>query len=1195
MPFEKVETQVDFPAQERAILEFWTKANTFEKLRAKNRGKPIWSFLDGPITANNPMGVHHAWGRTYKDVYNRYFAMIGRELRYQQGFDCQGLWVEVEVEKELGLGSKRDIENLVPGDRFRSIDRFVQLCKDRVDRFARVQTDQSIRLGYWMDWDVGDADWAKPVDDRKSYFTMSSENNYTIWAFLKKCHDKGLIYRGYDVMPWCGRCGVGISEMEQKEGYRLTEHKSVFVKFPLKDRPGENLLVWTTTPWTLTSNVGAAVNPNLTYLKVRLKGEVYYVAKGAFKFNRMESSGADDEAEPEAAGGKKGKRDWIDGVPHLKTIEQMFKEKAGKEGFEIAGEVKGADMIGWPYSGPCDDLPAQQNNYGFPAEVARVVQERGWSGAVTAAATHRVIPWGDVGEKEGTGIVHIAPGCGREDFELGKEHGLPPVAPLDEAGTFVGGFGPMSDKVAYDPATADVVFERLKQTDRLFATERYVHKYPHCWRCKTELLFRLVDEWFIHMGPRETDQGFRGDIMKVVDQVTFLPESINGRARERDWLRNMGDWMISKKRFWGLALPIWVDEVTGDFEVIGSMEELKARAIEGWSEFEGHSPHRPWVDRVVIRNPKTGNRMTRISDVGNPWLDAGIVAFSTVRYNTDRAYWRKWYPADFITESFPGQFRNWFYALLAMSTMMSDGEPPFRTLLGFATVRDQFGKPMHKSDGNAIDFIDAANNGYELFHDIGPEQDAKVALADLPKGYLATREQLVTIKGEKHKRVFASYKPIGADVIRWFYCRFNPVSDVNFGPEPADEVRARFIIKLWNVYAFFCNYARLDGFDPSAPRVPVAERPDIDRWILSDLQLLITKAREAYESFNVMAFCLDAERFVDDKLSNWYVRRNRRRFWKGEKGRDKDAAYQTLYEVLTTLAKLIAPVVPFLAESIWRNLRTEGDAESVHLCEFPAEDTSKIDSPLSADMEALFDLVTLGSAARNTAKVKVRQPLAELKIQPGNDRVQRALARFADQLCEELNIRKATLHDAGAGPLLRIEVKPNNKRMGPSFGPRLKEVQAAIAAADHAALADKLRAGPAELACPNGPVMLDPADVIVGYVAPEGWVGAAERGTQVMLDVRITEDLARAGQAREVVRHVQELRRQADLELEDRIELACRTEAPALREAIESHRDFIAAETLTIRWAEAIDGDLHRADVKVDGHPLAIALRKTVS
>ncbi|HEX3313622.1 MAG TPA: class I tRNA ligase family protein, partial [Gemmataceae bacterium] len=746
MPFEKVETQVDFPAQERRTLEFWDAIRAFEKRRALNAGKPKWSFLDGPITANNPMGVHHAWGRTYKDAYNRYFAMTGHELRYQNGFDCQGLWVEVEVEKQLDLKTKRDIENLVPGDRFASIDKFVTLCKERVDTFARRQTDQSIRLGYWMDWDRTAADWAKAPGERKSYFTMSDENNYTIWSFLKKCFTRGLVYKGYDAMPWCGRCGVGLSQMEMHEGYELVAHRSVFVKFPLKPRDErsdslgstpENLLVWTTTPWTLTSNVGAAVNPKLTYLQVKHKDEIYYLAKGAFKFARLEEQFK--------------RKEWVEGVPKLKSLEQHFKEKGG---YEIVGEVTGESLVGRRYKGPYDELEAQAHPAGFPASIAAVVRRQNWGPNESARDLHRVIPWDDVGETEGTGIVHIAPGCGGADFHLSKEQRLVPIAPLDEEGRFHAGFGFLSGKSALDSATIDWILDDLQKKGILLAVEKYPHSYPHCWRCKTELLFRLVDEWFI-------DMKWRDEIAHVVGQVTFLPESINGKARELDWLRNMGDWMISKKRYWGLALPIWVDPETGDFEVIGGYEELKSRAVEGWAEFEGHDPHRPWIDLVKIKNPKTGNLMSRIGDVGNPWLDAGIVPYSTMGYAENHAEWEKWFPADFITECFPGQFRNWFYSLLAMSTMIT-GRPPFKVLLGHALVRDEHGEEMHKSAGNSIPFEGAANDGYE-------------------------------VNGKK-------YPPMSADVMRWMYCRQPFAQNINFGPHIAEEVRGKVHLKLWNTY-----------------------------------------------------------------------------------------------------------------------------------------------------------------------------------------------------------------------------------------------------------------------------------------------------------------------------------------------------------------------------------------------------------
>jgi isoleucyl-tRNA synthetase len=1193
MPFDKVETQVDFPAQERAVLELWERTQAFEKLRAQNRGKPRWSFLDGPITANNPMGVHHAWGRTYKDLYQRYFAMTGHEERYQNGFDCQGLWVEVEVERDLRsqgvkMDSKRDIENLVPGDPFASIDRFVQLCKQRVDKFAKRQSEQSIRLGYWMDWDRGE-DWLKPPDQRRSYFTMSDENNYTIWSFLKECHGRGLVYRGYDAMPWCPRCAVGLSQMEMHEGYQMVAHRAVFVRFPLRDRPGEYLLVWTTTPWTLTSNVAAAVNPYLTYVKVKHRDEVYYLARGALTAQRKEEEFK--------------RKEWVAGVPKLKSLEQVFKEKGG---FEVVGELSGKEMLGWTYDGPFDELPAQTHPGGYPPAIADVAVRQDWAAREPAKAVHRVIPWELVGEQEGTGIVHIAPGCGKEDFGLGKEHHLVPVAPLDEEGVFLTGFGALEGKSALDHATTDWILNNLQEKGLLLAAEKYPHSYPHCWRCKTELLFRLVDEWFI-------DMRWRDEIMRVTEEATFLPEAINGKARELDWLRNMGDWMISKKRFWGLALPIWVCESCDAFDVIGSREELKERAVAGWETFEGHSPHRPWVDQVKIRCQACGGTSSRIPDVGNPWLDAGIVPYSTMKYNTDRGYWEKWFPADFITESFPGQFRNWFYAILAMSTMMEQWVP-FKALLGHGQVRDENGQEMHKSKGNAIPFEGAADEGYWLavrdskgaLRKLKPGETAEQALkSPLPDLALALRVGEVEEDGKKVLALLAKYPPMGSDVLRWLYSRQNPALNINFGPHPANEVRSRFFLKLWNTYAFFCNYARLDGFDPQAPQVPVKERPDIDRWILSDLQKLVDLAHKSFREFNVMAFCLKAEEFVDDKLSNWYVRRNRRRFWKSEKGTDKLAAYQTLYEVLLTLTKLFAPVIPFLSEAMYQNLTQglPGRAESVHLCPYPEVNAALIDEELSADMEALLRLVQVGSAARNAVKLKVRQPLAEMKVRPSdqlnNDgtlrfRDRAAVERFADQVEEELNIKEVSLHE-GNGPLLSYAVTPNPKSLGPKVGPRLKEVTAALAKPETAAeVARKALAGePCELVLPGGAVTLEPGDVFVQARAAEGWAGVEDRGTQVALDARITEELAQEGMAREVVRFVQQARKGAGLEMEDRIVLYLGTDAERLRKAIETHRSYIGNETLVGEWASQPLGEgAHRADVKVDGQPLTIELRK---
>jgi isoleucyl-tRNA synthetase len=603
-----------------------------------------------------------------------------------------------------------------------------------------------------------------------------------------------------------------------------------------------------------------------------------------------------------------------------------------------------------------------------------------------------------------------------------------------------------------------------------------------------------------------------------------------------------------------------------------------------------------------------------------------------MKYRTDRAYWEKWYPADFITESFPGQFRNWFYSLLALSTMMSDGRPPFKTLLGFATVKDQFGDEMHKSAGNSVEFIGAANDGYtidfELKSTASPDAVAAVlALAEgtkdptkllrdtlaasssepsfyptLTRALLAADHREVVEKdrrtaggAEKYRAVRAHYEPMSADVIRWMYCRHEPAANLRFGPVTADEVRARFHLKLWNCYALFCNYAIPDGFDPGADPVPVAARPEIDRWILAELQKLVECARKAFEQYDVMAFSLAAEDFIDANLSNWYIRRNRDRFWSKNAEldaaglTDKRAAYQTLYTVLTTLCKLIAPCVPFVSEVMWRNLRTPADPESVHLCDYPVADPALVDDPLTADMDAVRRLVTLGGAARNTAKVNVRQPLAELKVQPAGDAYRRAVEGHSDLVADELNVKRVTLHDPVEGDLLTATAKLNMKTAGAKVGAKRKEVEAALAATSATKLKEKLRGGPIEV----GEVLLDAADVTIEFAAPAGWAGAEDRGTQVAIDTRITTELKLEGLARNVIRQVQDSRKTAGLDLADKIALHLGPASEQLGAAILAHKNAIATATQAVEWADApLNGEAHTATVKVEGQDLTISLRK---
>ncbi len=995
MAIKKAPNEVDFIKQEHQTLKFWEDTNAFQTQRDLHKGQPPWSFIDGPITANNPMGVHHGWGRTYKDLFNRFWTMKGRELRYQNGFDCQGLWVEVEVEKEKGFESKKDIESY-------GLAKFVRECKARVLKYAAVQTEQSIRLGYWMDWNKPDTlrELAQklvddplqeitvpgpkgPVTDTVeqivgrlgleelggSYFTFSNENNYMIWKFLKKCWENDWLYRGADVMPWCPRCATAISQHEiVTDGYAELTHRSVTLRFPLRDRPGESLLIWTTTPWTLTSNVAAAVGPELTYLKVQIslpapnqdQEHIVYLSKG--------------------------------------TMGMLSGE------YKVLGEIKGKEMEGWTFDGPFDDLPAAQTKGGVTD-----IKELSEGITQSAAEAHQVILWDEVGEEEGTGIVHIAPGCGAEDFQLSFETLLPRLAPLTEEGYFIEGFDWLTGKHVSD--VAEDIFADLENKGVLYHVEPYTHRYPTCWRCKTELVFRLVDEWFISMGesydkPREEltqaekDASLRYQIMDVVDQIRWIPEF--GHARELDWLKNMHDWMISKKRYWGLALPIWVCEDCDHFHVVGDDDELEERAIEGYESLKGHTPHRPYIDEVVIACDKCGSKMTRVPDVGNPWLDAGIVPFSTIGYRVNSKFWEKWYPAHWISESFPGQFRNWFYSLLAMGTVL-DNSPPFLENFSYASLLAEDGQEMHKSAGNSIEFNQAADK-------------------------------------------------MGVDVMRWLYCAQKPENNLLFGYHRAEETRRRFIIPFWNVYSFFTTYAEIDGWEPNkkdfdkdTPEGPTPESENpLDRWILGRLNQTVEQVNKEFENSNAYNATLIFESMLDD-LSNWYVRRSRRRYWKTETDQDKSTAYATLWHVLVKMIRALAPLIPFLTEDIYQNLvrSVYPDArESIHHTLWPEADSKAIDLKLIEQMKLARETASQGLSARSNAGIKVRQPLSQVLVH-----VKEGRAELDDELIEivqdELNVKDLVFVQE-AESLLGYKVLPNNKLLGPKYGAEFPKVSAAL-------------------------------------------------------------------------------------------------------------------------------------------------------
>ena len=877
---------------------------------------------------------------------------------------------------------------------------------------------------------------------------MSDENNYTIWGFLKKCFDRDLIYKGYDVMPWCTRCGSALSEHEiATEGYKDLTHTSIYLKFPLKDRENESLLVWTTTAWTLSSNVKAAVHPDLDYVKVKQGDNIYYLANGRLSILQGD--------------------------------------------YEILETLKGKAMHGWEYHGPFDELPIQQD------------------------IQHSVIFWDEISENDGTGIVHIAPGCGKEDNALAKEMDFQVIKPIDEFGNYLDGFGAWTGTNVM--GNSDKVIDDLSNKGLRYKREPITHRYPTCWRHGTELVFRPVDEWFIAMDK------LRPEIAEVTKQVNWIPSY--GKERELDWLKNMSDWMISKKRYWGLALPIWIFE-DGSFYVVGSETELKELAVEGWDDFDGKTPHRPWIDHVKIKHPETGLIGARVPDVGSPWLDAGIVPYSTMDYRHDKEYWEKWFPADFIVESLPGQFRNWFYAILAMSTVM-ENRPPIKTIMGHALVKDDQGDDMHKSAGNAIWFEDAAEK-------------------------------------------------MGVDVMRWMYASQVPVNNLNFGYGAADEVR-RKLLTLWNTYSFFVTYARLDKFDPLSP-LDESTLTELDKWVMARLNRLIGESRRDYDSFQTDKLMHKINRFIDD-LSNWYVRRSRRRFWKSENDTDKWAAYHTLYQALLSLSKLIAPVTPFFTEAIYQNLVVALDPEapqSIHLCRFPEVEERWLDEDLLRRVDVVIKTVELGRAARNKANLKVRQPLANVSVFFPGEKDRSYAKDLQEQVLEELNIKTLTVVET-ADDLVQFDVKPNLGLLGPKYGKDMGQITQLIRAADPQ---DLLKQSKAKTNIQLGTFELLPEELLISTIEPEGQAVVEEAGVVVAVDTELSEALISEGMARDFIRNVQNMRKDAEFDVSDRINIYVDADEE-LQSVISEHQQYIANETLAENINFKAKSDVFQAEFKL--------------
>ncbi len=996
--FQSLPDKPDHPALEREMLARWDEEDTFAKLREQNRSGPTFSFMDGPITANGPAGVHHGIGRTLKDVFQRYKALRGHELRYQNGFDSQGLHVEVQVEKALGFNSKREIEEY-------GLDRFARDCRDFVAKFSAIQTAQSKRLGMWMDWG-------------NDYFTFSDTNIEYIWRFLKAVQEKGWLYKGHRSTQWCPRCGTSLSKHEQagEENYEELEHPSLFVRFPLRGREGQSLVIWTTTPWTLPANVAAAVKPDAEY----------------------------------------GRNDAGEWVAVERVPEEHFEER-----------VRGSELVGLEYEGPFDHFPAQEG------------------------VVHRVIPWDEVSLDEGTGIVHIAPGCGAEDFELARVHDLPVLAPIDESGRMLPGYGELEGATTDDVVVPAI--ESLRERDLLVEATSIVHRYPVCWRCRTPLVFRVVDDWFV-----AADE-IRQPMLDGNATVEWTPPQY--KKRMDDWLRNMGDWNISRRRYFGLPLPFYECEC-GHLNVIGSRAELEERAVSGLEQLE--ELHRPWIDAVRIRCEECDREVERIPEVGDAWLDAGIVHFSTLGWHNpewiehgyatgasadlsgadlpDHAYWEKWFPADWVSEG-RAQIRLWFYSQCFMAITLA-GRQPYGRVLTYENVVDEQGREMHKSWGNAIDLDDALER-------------------------------------------------MGADVMRWVYCSQNPAQELRFGYGMAEDVKRRFLT-FWNSVKFLVDYTNVQGFRPAWSELePSGELAPLDRWLVERTNAFVLAAEVGYEGYETVAVMREFEAYLDD-LSNWYIRRSRRRFWA-----EDEAALKTLWYAVVQTLRVLAPILPFIADNLWRTLVLDGP-ESVHLAGWP--EVGEPDRALLDQIAEVRRVVELGRQARSSSGIKLRQPLRRLVVEGAG------LDGHLEEVADELRVKTVEL---GTVEAVELRVKPNLPVLGPKLGKELGAVREALTAGEFEELpGGRFRAAGREL---------EPEEVLVERGGREGWAVASGDGVTVALDLGLDDELVLEGEAYELIHRVNSLRKEQGFELTDRIVL---TVPESQRELVDRHGDWIAREVL---------------------------------
>lgn len=993
---------------EANVSEYWNDINMLEKTLEKGKDDPSFVFYEGPPTANGNPGIHHVIARTLKDSVCRYKTMNGYQVKRKAGWDTHGLPVEIQVEKELGLSDKQQIEAY-------GLDKFNQKCRESVFTFEKQWRDMTERMAYEIDLD-------------NPYITL--DNNYieSVWWILDKFNKEGYVYEGHKILPYCPRCGTGLASHEVAQGYKEIKNNTVIAKFKRKDA-NEYFLAWTTTPWTLPSNVALTVGPEIDYIKVKQNDEVYYVAKA-------------------------------------------LANKVLGEDYEVIEELKGKDLEYVEYEQLMPFVEADKKAF--------------------------FVTCGDyVTTEDGTGIVHTAPAFGEDDYNLGRKYDLPVLQPVCEAGKFT--TTPWEGKFVMEDGVDVEIIKWLHAENKLFSKEKVAHNYPHCWRCQTPLLYYAKPSWYIEMTK------LKDQLIANNKTVEWYPNFV-GEGRFGNWLENLNDWAISRSRYWGTPLNVWKCEC-GHKESVGSRKELAEKAIEDIDP-ETIELHRPYVDDIHFKCEKCGETMTRVTEVIDCWFDSGSMPFAQHHYpfeNKDN--FDELFPADFICEGID-QTRGWFYSLLAISTFVT-GKAPYKRVLVNDLVLDKEGKKMSKSRGNTV-------NPFELFDQYG------------------------------------------ADALRWYLLYVSPPwTPTRFDVDGLKEVQSKFLGTMKNVYNFFTLYANTDEINPDDFFVEYKDRPELDRWILSKFNNLKKEVEENLEIFELNKTVRIIQEFINEDLSNWYIRRSRRRFWATELTEDKKSVYNTTYEILTELCKLIAPFAPYISEEIYRNLTNE---VSVHLSTYPKANMDLIDNNLEEKMDLVKNLVTLGRASREATRIKVRQPIQKVLVD-GN--YEETISDVVDLIKEELNV-KEVVFAKDLSEYMNFTLKPNFKVLGPVLGAKMKFFAGALNKLDASEVVPKLEAGESIAVDIDGEEFnFNKEHVLINISAKEGFNVTMENNLFVILDTTLNETLINEGYAREFISKVQQLRKANDFDVLDNIDITYCSD-DEIAKAISEYAEYIKSETLAL-------------------------------